>query len=338
MKSAGSRQEALTEAKRPADEPAEKIRISSKLNLTYRKRHHVRKLGSRSSPALFDGLGEGLGLLQCGESLAVHPAKFVDPVSDEESGLRHPRPPVVSVDLFNFVFHIASPDYPAHLAPGLVFCSVDLDESGGGFRAEGFFDLFAVGIEVLRLGREIFFFEEVVPHHAVRVEFVFSVLVGHKLLICHAELFDVGLASEPAEHIDELAIAVSPLDPATDADFGGGLFAVGVEEVAFIVSEEGPDVFAAGDCEACLEHFVEFLGFGLGFGFEQDFDEAVVCHDVLRSAIHAEVVVHGCFAGFSLGCRSGSVVSDVFHHRYPPSVGVFCLVRAASFSLALCIN
>lgn len=164
MKSAGSRQEALTEAKRPADEPAEKIWISSKRSLTFRKRHHVRELGGRSTPALLDGFGEGFSLLLRGERLAIHPAKFVNPVSDEPSFFRHPRPPVVPVDLFNFVFHVVSPNYPAHGAPGLVFCSADLDELCCGILPEGFLDLLRVHLEVIALPWEVFFFEEVLPH------------------------------------------------------------------------------------------------------------------------------------------------------------------------------
>jgi len=176
------------------------------------------------------------------------------------------------------------------LAAGLLMVvgSVDLDESGGRFRAEGFLDLFAVGFEVVHCCREVFFYQEVLPHRSVRMEFIFAVLVGHELLVCHAELFDGDLAAEPAEHVGEFAIAVSPLDPAADADGCGGLAAVGVEEVAVVVSEEGSDVFAAGDVEACLELLAELLGMFGRFGFKRDFDEEVVCHVRSSSVVHRE--------------------------------------------------
>ena len=55
--------------------------------------------------------------------------------------------------------------------------------------------------------------------------------VGHELLVVHVELLDGGLAAEPAEHVDELAIAISPLDPTRDEHLRALVFDLAVEEV-----------------------------------------------------------------------------------------------------------
>lgn len=167
------------------------------------------------------------------------------------------------------------------------FCSADLDESGGGFRSEGLLDLFDVGFVVVGHGRKIFFEQEVVPDRAVRVEFVLAVLVGEELLVVHVELLDGGLAAEPAEHVDELAVAVSPLDPARDEHLRALVFDLAVEEVA-VAPEVGSYVFAGGPAEGGPELLAEHLGLFGGFGFERDFDEAVVRHGRSLSVVHLD--------------------------------------------------
>ena len=145
------------------------------------------------------------------------------------------------------------------------------------FRAEGLFDLFDVGFVVVGLGWEIIFEQDVVPHRAVGVEFVFAVQIEEELLVMHVELLDGDLAAEPAEHVDELAVAVSPLDPSGDKHLRALMFHFAVEEVA-VASEVGSDIFLACLLECGLELLAEPPGLFGGFGFDFHVDDAAVCH------------------------------------------------------------